>query len=193
MADRIIVQRRGDMIVASDGGAREQIRALPEGTDLGATIVKPRNIAFHRKAFSLAQLGFQYWQPKSMVTNVEKHTVTTLADFLIRRGVDGDAVAALCSEFLVLLNQKREKTEAEKSFEAFRDFITVEAGFFDTIMSPAGPRRVARSWSFASMEAPEFEAMYKSIFNVLWDLVLNQQFDTPEDAEEAAEQMLNYA
>ena len=195
MAETIIVQRRGEMIVGSDAHAKEQIRALPEGVDLGAKVVKPRNLAFHRKVFSMVQLGFQYWQPTTMVTTVERKTVHTLADFLIRKGLDGDAVAALCSEFLMTLDQKREKTEAEKSFEAFREFVTVEAGFFDTIMSPAGPRRVAKSWSFANMSEEEFQAMYKAIFNVLWEMVLNQAFESPEAAEAAAaaaEQLLNY-
>ena len=187
------MQRRGDMLVPMDGANRDELRKLPEGIGLGVTAVKPRNLAFHRKAFSLVQLAFQYWQPTNYLSTVERHTVRTLGEFLCNNGLEYDTVSALCSSFLRHLNNKRGETlEAEKSFEAFRDFITVQAGFCDVVISPAGPRKVAKSWSFANMDQDTFEALYAQIMNVCWELVLKQTFESQEAAEAAAEQLLQY-
>lgn len=193
MAERMMMQREGDGLVPADQASRDELRKLPENTLLGVTAVKPRNLRFHRKVFSLVQLAFQYWNPTDYLTTVERSTVRTLADYLCHHGLDAEAVSNLCAGFLGHLNERRgERLEAEKSFEAFRDFITVEAGFCDTVISPAGPRRVPKSWAFANMDEDTFQALYKQIFTVCWELILKQTFSTPDAAEAAAEQLLSY-
>ena len=192
MAKTLRLERRGDMLIAADNESLDAVRGLPEGRPLNAQVVVPRNEAFHRKLFSLLRLAFDYWQPTNYLTNVERHTVRQLHDYLIRRGLTEEAVSGLCTDFLRGLNEHRQEFEFAKDIGAFREFVTVEAGFYDTVISPAGPRRVAKSWSFAKMDEEEFARMYKAIFDVVWSLVLKQHFESPEAADAAAEQLLSY-
>lgn len=192
MAERIIVRRQGNALVPVDKQGIEAVLRLPKDKELAADVVVPRNVRFHRKAFALLQLSFSYWEPKNFVTAVERNTVASLGKFLVSRGLDRDAVRALCEEFLRHLNSRRQTLEAEKSFEAFREFITVEAGYFDVVLTPAGPKKVAKSWRFASMDETAFSNFYRALFNACWRLVLSQHFDSEDEAESAAEQLLTF-
>lgn len=193
MTNRIIMVRRGDMLVPAGNEQLDSLRKLPTGVQLGVTAVQPRNLQFHRKAFALIKLAFDYWQPTNFVTTVETQTVRHLADYLCQSGLDANAVSALCSQFMQHLNAKRAQTlEAEKDIEQFRTFVTIQAGFYDTVMTPAGPKRVAKSWSFTNMNNDQFSDMYRQLMTVCWNLVLSQTFESPEAAEQAANQLINF-
>lgn len=193
MAKTLRLNRRGDMLIAADNDSLDALRELPEGKALKGQIVAPRNEAFHRKVFSMVQLAHQMWEPTTYLSSVERHTVQMLADYLCQNGLNADAVSSLCIGFMQRLDDKRsERSDFDKSFQAFRNFITVEAGFYDVVITPAGPRKEPKSWSFAKMDEDTFQELYKAIFGVCWSLVLEQRFESPEAAEAAAEQLLNY-
>lgn len=192
MGDRIIVRRHGHALVPVGPHDIEALQELPNGRELAANVVVPRNIKLHRKAFAMLNLTFDYWQPSNLVSSVEQQTVNRLSAFLVRSGLDGEAVKALCSEFMGHLERSRESLEGEKSREAFREFITIEAGYFDIVLTPGGPRKRAKSWRFGSMDDQTFSAMYSAIFAACWRLVLSQHFDSADEAEAAAEQLLQF-
>lgn len=194
MAKTLSLHRRGDMLLGADNASLDQLRELPEDKTLRGQIVVPRNEAFHRKVFSMVQLAHQMWEPVTYLSSVERHTVRMLADYLCHHGLDAETVSALCSDFMQRLDDKRaERADFDKSFQAFRDFITVQAGFYDEVITPAGPRKVPKSWAFASMDDDTFQELYRAVFAVCWELVLQQRFESPEAAEAAAEQLLTYA
>lgn len=192
MAERILMRRRGDMLVPEDSAGIDALRKMPTDRTLGATVVVPRNIGLHRKAFALVNLAFDYWEPSSFVTAVERQTIAKLGRFLIDNGMDLDTVANLANQFVRHLSTARQTVEAEKSFDAFRDFVTVEAGYYSVIHTPAGPRKDAKSWSFASMDDQEFAVFFKALLAACWRLVLSQHFDSQEAAEAAAMQLLEF-
>lgn len=192
MAKRIIVRRQGNALVPVGPSDVDALQALPTDRELAAEVVVPRNVRLHRKAFALAHLAFSYWEPKNLVTNVERHTVGQLGKFLAASGLERDTVRSLCVEFLRHLDRRRQTLEAEKSFDAFREFITIEAGYFDVVLTPSGPRKVAKSWRFASMDDTTFAAFYGALFSACWRLVLAQHFDSETEAEAAAEQLLTF-
>lgn len=192
MAERIIMQRRGDMLVAVDPAGIDAIRKLPKDKPLGVTAVVPRNIKLHRKAFGLVQLAFHYWNPSNFITSVERKTVVSLGAFLVDHGIARETAKDLCTQFLIRLNAGRETLEAEKSFDAFRDFLTIDAGYYTVIHTPSGPRKEAKSWSFGSMDDVEFSRFFKALLSSSWRLVLSQHFATETDAEDAAEAMLGF-
>ena len=127
-----------------------------------------------------------------MVSKIEKETCIHLAEFLAENGINSDACYHLTTAFLQRLEQRRARTEAEKSKQAFREWVTVEAGFSEVINTPAGPRRKAKSWSFGRMGEEEFQAMYQQVLNVVWELVLRHHFANPQEAENAAAQLMSY-
>lgn len=192
MAERMVMVRKGDMLLPMDNESLEELRKLPNGRPIGVDTVMVRNYELHKKAFVLVKLAFDYWEPKNLLSAIERKTVGNLGKFMVQHGVDQQAARNLCKAYMAQLDQKRKAMEAERSFEAFREFITIEAGFFDTVITPAGPKRVAKSWAYKNMTEDRFRELYKGILSACWDLVLKQTFDSPEHAEQVAMELLRF-
>ena len=88
---------------------------------------------------------------------------------------------------------ERAASAVEKSREAFREWITIEAGHFHLIHTPDGVRKEAKSISWASMDDTAFEPLYRDVFAACWRLVLSSHFETEADAMAAADQMGTFA
>ncbi|EBA9034363.1 DUF1367 family protein, partial [Salmonella enterica] len=81
-----------------------------------------------------------------------------------------------------------------KSFDAYRAWVTVEAGHYDAIQLPDGTlRKHPRSIAFSSMDEVEFQQLYKSALDVLWRWILSRTFRTQREAEDAAAQLMSFA
>ena len=167
----------------------DAIQRLKHGTIYRADVTAPRNLKRHRRFFALLNLAFDYWQPESMVAEVERATIERFGKYLINHSVSTDAVYALKAGFLNELEFNRQHSEAGKDFESFRAWITVKAGFFNLINSPAGPRKVPKSISFAQMDDVEFSDFYRQILNVCWELCLHKIFN---NQDELAKQLLEF-
>lgn len=189
---RFPIIRRGDMLLPANPEALEAVRALPIGRELGCDVVQLRNAALHRKAFAFVKLSFDYWNPTNFLATAERQTVGKLGKFLVDSGLDRDAVRTLCKQFLHHLNNGRRGLEAAKDFEAFRNFITIEAGYYRLVITPAGHRREAKSWAYKNMGEAEFQKLFEAIRGVCWELILSQTFATIEEADAVAEQLMNF-
>lgn len=192
MADRLLMRRFGEVLVPANDEAKAAMDTLPVREDVAVDVVRLRNGALHRRAFAYLQLAHQLWNPANFLTATEKAVVKKLGMFLVQRGLDRDAVRSLCGEFLGHLNAARKGLEAERSFDAFRDFVTIEAGFYKTVITPAGPRREAKSWAYKNMTETEFQLLFEAIRDTCWKLVLSQEFASIEDADAAASQLLEF-
>ncbi|WP_372809356.1 DUF1367 family protein [Litorivivens sp.] len=192
MATRIPMVRHGDMLMPTNKEAVELLRGFPVNKEVAVDVVRLHNGALHRKAFAFLKLAFEYWQPVTYLTKAEQATVNKLSKFLGDSGLDGEAVDSLCSSFLQRLDQHRRGTAIEKDFASFREFVTVEAGFFKTVITPAGPRREAKSWAYVNMSEDEFQMLFTAIRRVCWELILSQTFECIEHADAAAEQMMSF-
>lgn len=188
MAEFWIV-RQGDSLYAANESDLHEIRKLPIGKPIKNNAVVPRNLQFHRKSFALLNLAFEYWKPATMVSEVERQTVESLKRYMAHHGVSGEAIDALCLGFINHLDARRDHAECCKDFDSFREYVTVKAGFFKMISSPAGPRRVAKSISFAAMDGADFDNYYRQILNVCWQLCLHSVF---QDQEQLADQLLRF-
>ncbi|WP_139053394.1 DUF1367 family protein, partial [Salmonella enterica] len=81
-----------------------------------------------------------------------------------------------------------------KSFDAYRAWVTVEAGHYDAIQLPGGTlRKHPRSIACSSMDEVEFQQLYKSALDVLWRWILSRTFRTQREAENAAAQLMSWA
>lgn len=81
-----------------------------------------------------------------------------------------------------------------KSFERFRKDVLIMAGHHDVVVNiKSEVRYEAKSISFGSMDEAEFSELYKSVFNVLWTMVLSKvQGMTEETAENTINQLLEF-
>lgn len=157
-----------------------------------------RNYAFHKRFFKLLQLGFDYWTPTGgAITSRERKLLSGFVDYLCE-SVGREYTPVLSGAADLYLNsiatRRTQGTALLKSFDAFREWVTVLAGFYTEHFYPDGSRgRRAKSITFANMDETEFQQVYKSVLNVLWNWILFRKFSSPEEVENAAAQLLEFA
>lgn len=191
MAD-IMLMRRGSGLVPVNQSDVEALNKLPIGRELKGAITQMRNPAFHRKAFALMNLGFQHWCPETTVTKVERDTVIAMGRFMVAGGLPVETAKTICSQFMDKLNAQREHIEADKSFEAFRAWLTVESGYYRLVQTPVGVKKEPVSISFSSMDEAAFGDFYRAIFGTLWRVVLSKSFPTEQAAENAVAELMSF-
>ncbi|ECZ0011698.1 DUF1367 family protein [Salmonella enterica] len=184
------------------------IPATPETSDilqskikLGAVLVaefrQVRNPAFHRRFFALLNLGFEYWEPTGgAISANERKLVNGYAKFLAAYGGNESALLDAAEQYLEQIANRRVTNGISlcKSFDAFREWVTVQAGFYTEHFYPDGSRgRRAKSIAFASMDETEFQQVYKAVLNVLWNWILFRKFSSPEEVENVAAHLLEFA
>lgn len=80
----------------------------------------------------------------------------------------------------------------EKNFEAFREEVTILAGYYEQTFDIHGRMRLrARSIAFARMEEPEFEELYSAVANVLLQHVLTR-YANREELDAVVEQIMGF-
>jgi len=166
---------------------------------LGAVIVgdfkQIRNPRFHKKFFALLNLTFDYYEPSSgVLTADEKRIATKIFKTLDNHNNKNGFFIDFGREFMRAESEDRRSTieNIEKAFEPFREWLIVEAGFYNEVPVPGGIVKKAKSISFAKMDDFEFSGLYKSVFNVCWLFVLSRVFNNEHEAEEAALNLLNF-
>ncbi|WP_336222794.1 DUF1367 family protein [Enterobacter bugandensis] len=184
------------------------IPATPETSDilqskirLGDVLIaefrRVRNSAFHRRFFALLNLGFEYWEPTGgAISSNERKLVTGYAKFLASYGGNEGALIDAAEQYLEQVAHRRVTNGISlcKSFDAYRSWVIVEAGHFDTIQLPDGTlKKHPRSISFANMDELEFQQLYKAALDVLWRWVLSRSFRSRDEAENVAAQLLGFA
>ncbi|HCL5312104.1 TPA: DUF1367 family protein [Salmonella enterica subsp. enterica serovar Birkenhead] len=166
------------------------------GAVLEAEFRQVRNAAFHRKFFALLNLGFEYWTPAGgAITSAERKLVTGYAKYLASYGGSQQALMDAAEAYLARMADKRTGSISIcKSFDAYRAWVTVEAGYYDVVELPDGSiRKVARSISFAKMDDTEFQGLYKAAFDVLWRWILSRAFRSYDEAENVAMQLMEFS
>ncbi|STT81516.1 Protein of uncharacterised function (DUF1367) [Klebsiella pneumoniae] len=185
-----------NVLIPAEPGTSEYLQLIPVGQLLCGEFRKPRNYAFHKKFFKLLTLGITTGHlpvvslsPRSvpsypgLSTSFHPISISALRSRTPRR----------CIYPLSGISRSRDMALL-KHFESFREWATIQAGFYDEYQMPDGSRRrVAKSISFASMDDSQFNGVYKSVLNVLWNYILRRKFHSPAEAENAASQLLSFA
>lgn len=157
-----------------------------------------RNYAFHKRFFKLLQLGFEYWTPVGgTLSPDELQLIDRFVGYLVKMSGHryGEVLTAAADDFL-LEEGKLQTREIVllKSFEPYRAWVTVQAGYYDEVILPDNSRRrVPKSISFARMDEDTFRSLYKDVFNVLWNYILRHKFRSQQEAENVAMQLLGFA
>jgi hypothetical protein len=144
----------------------------------------------------MLDLAFDYFEPVGgLVPRQELRGIQGLAKFFEQAsgkpGQLSDAVAAYIEQ---LEKDRAERFPAvDKSREAFREWVTIEAGHFHLVRTPDGVRKEAKSISWSAMDETAFQPLYRDVFNACWRLVLSAHFETEEAAMSAADRMGDFA
>lgn len=195
MADLALIRTPQGLVPATEAD-REVTQKWKLGQVVHGKFTRMRNAKFHGKFFSMLDLAWDYWEPVGgLVPRQEMRGIRGLAKFFEdasgKPGQLSDAVAAYIAQIEV---DRAERFPAvDKSREAFREWVTIEAGHFHLVRTPDGVRKEAKSISWASMDDTAFEPLYRDVFNACWRLVLSAHFETEEAALSAADQIGSYA
>lgn len=168
---------------------------LGQGVRVKAVMLKPRSIQHHRLYWGgLIEITMDYWEPTGgLVSASETGTLKRFADWLDRKGGNSGAVRRACGAFLDELRHSRgSRIEApHKSREALHEWIKVEAGYFDYVMTPNGVTKKPRSINFNAMSQDEFNDFYKQAFSVCWRFILSRTFKDKSEADNAINQLIH--
>lgn len=176
----------------------EFLHSVKIGEWIHADFKRVRNYAFHKRFFKLLQLGFDYWTPAGgSLSPDELQLVNRFVGYLVEMSGQryGEVLSAAADEFLLVEGRLRTRDVALlKSFEPYRAWVTVQAGYYDEVILPDNTRRrTPKSIAFARMDEDTFRQLYKDVFNVLWNFILRHKFRSQQEAENVAMQILEFA
>lgn len=195
MADLALVRSANGLVGATDAD-RELISKLKYGATVHGDFKKMRNAKFHGKFFALLALAFDYWEPVGgLIPRQELRGIHGLAKYFEEiNGRPGQLTNAV-QAYIDQLEQDRIQRfpVVEKSREAFREWVTVEAGHFTLVQTPAGIEKRQKSIAWSKMDDVAFEALYKDVFATCWRLVLQSHFETEAEAMAAADLLGTFA
>ncbi|EBH5932289.1 DUF1367 family protein [Salmonella enterica] len=195
---QLVKQTSSGILLPATPESEDILRSVKTGEWIHADFKRVRNYAFHKRFFRLLQLGFDYWTPAGgSLSPDELQLVNRFVGYLIKMSDHqySDTLTAVADEFLLMEGQLRTQDVALlKSFEPYRAWVTVQAGYYDEVILPDNTRRrIPKSIAFARMDEDTFRALYKDVFNVLWNFILRHKFSTQQEAENVAMQLLEFA
>lgn len=196
MAQIQLIKTSSTTLTTANAEASEFLQRIKTGIWLNCNVTQARNYLFHKRFFALLNLGFEYWTPTGgTITPAEKLYLNGYIRYLISIVGNDEILYQTELDYNERAGNRRANGHAiVKSFEAFRKWATVEAGFYDEFILPDNTRRrEARSISFANMSEQEFHEVYKAVFGVLWNHILFRAFPSQREAENVAMQLLELA
>lgn len=197
MAQLSFIKASNDTLIPATPDTRDFLHSKVKlGDVLTAEFKKVRNPKFHRLYFSLLNLGFEYYTPTGgTISPEEKHLIRGYVNYLAAYAGHGDTLNSLAIGYLKKVRAERaDCVTLVKSYDAFRRWVTIEAGYYIELVMPDGVKtKEPISISFAKMDDTEFSELYKSTLNVLWSFILSKTFKTHQEAENAASQLMSYA
>ena len=79
-------------------------------------------------------------------------------------------------KFFKMVQVGHNNTKLDMPFEAYRDYVTIKAGFANIYKTPKGIFVQAQSISFASMNQEKFEEVYQRVLDVvIRDIGINKE------------------
>ena len=197
MIEAAVIRTPAGTLAAATAADAEILRSLQAGRAYRVKVTQLSNRSYqHHKLFfgGLLPLAYEYWQPTGgLVGKAERETVQWVVRHMARQTGANEAVLQEAAEqsLQTLARLRAEKYgAAQHSMEAFRKWLTVEAGYYDVYETPAGIRKEAKSISFAQMDQEAFNEFYRACFQVAWNMMLSAKFPSEEAALRAAEEMM---
>ncbi len=195
MAELALIRTAQGLVPATEAD-REAIQCWKAGQVIHGKFTKMRNARFHGKFFAMLDLAWEYWEPVGgLIPRQEMRGIRGLAKFFEAQNGRPGQLSNAVDAYIAGLEQARAERfpSVDKSREAFREWVTIEAGHFHLVRTPDGVRKEAKSISWANMDDTQFEPLYRDVFNACWRLVLSAHFDTEGAALAAADQIGSFA
>lgn len=195
MAELAVVRVPQGLIPATPADS-EIIERWKLGDVVRGKFTKMRNPRFHRKFFAMLDLAWEYWEPTGgLIPRQELRGIWGLARYFERQNNRPGQLTNAVTAYIAHLQEERAGRfpAVEKSREAFRSWVIVEAGHYELAHTPNGIVRRPKSIRWDRMDDTEFVPLYRDVFGVCWRLVLSGHFESEEDAMAAADMLGAFA
>jgi hypothetical protein len=182
--------------------ATDYDKDILEDISLGETIevrykkCKPRSIQHHKLYFGgLLGMALEYWEPTGgLVSSAEEAIVREYTEYLCKYAGDQSVLRDVANSFIDNKKYNRRKyIEACPTLtkEQLHEWVKIEAGYYDVIVTPGGIKKKAQSISFSKMNQDEFNQFYKLAFGVVWNFILSQVFENKQECQDAIHQLMS--
>lgn len=200
MSISFVVQKIGDAfypVTASDEEIAAPIKQR-QGFRVEMVRMSARAIENHRLYFGgLVQLVAKYWvSDDGLISEYDKKVMSDLIDWVANQGKNTEALQDLINLYLEDRKDKikaalPEYEKAADTLNSIHQWLKMEAGYYDAVLTPTGVRKEVHSISFNAMpDEEEFKLFYKKVFNVAWKFVFSKaNFKNQEETEELALRM----
>ncbi|EFW2479444.1 DUF1367 family protein, partial [Shigella sonnei] len=141
---QLVKQTSSGLLLPATPESCDFLHQIKIGEWIHADFKRVCNYAFHKRFFKLLQLGFDYWTPVGgAITPRERKLVSGFVDYLCE-SVGREHTPALSEAAEQYLNtvatRRTSDTALLKSFEAFREWVAIQAGFYTEHFYPDGSR-----------------------------------------------------
>lgn len=137
---QLVKQTASGILLPATPESEGFVHSVKTGEWIHADFRRVRNYAFHKRFFKLLQLGFDYWTPVGGVLSPDELSlINRFVTYLVEMSGHqyGDVLTSAADEFLLKEGQLRTGDVALlKSFEPYRAWVTVQAGYFDEVVLP---------------------------------------------------------
>lgn len=189
----VMVPVKHAMVPATDHDA-ELMRQCKGPMKFTAVKQSARSLQHHRLYWGgLLRLTFDYWEPDTgLLSPSEIATLNKFSRWLDAKSGNSGAISTACDLFMSELRQSRaSKIETpQKSIQELHEWVKVEAGHFELVMTPAGIKKKSLSINFNAMSQEQFNDYYKRAFSVCWRLVLSRTFESEQQADTAINELM---
>ncbi len=180
----LVMVRMGQSLVPQISHDASLLESIAPGQAVKVRVcsMKERSRKQHNLYFGgLLELAADYFEPAGGV--IQKGEVRVLKNFIrfIERHTGGPQAGLrnAYGQYLSQLRQARADKVAQPELKRHQlirllhEWVKEEAGLYDVVLTPAGPRRQIRSMSIDSMDADDFDAYFREAFNVIWRFLLS--------------------
>lgn len=152
----------------------------------------------HNKLYwsGLLELASQYWTPTSgCLSPAEEKLLEGFAIYL-NKLTDGSGKQGLEQARIAYQEAIKKKRAAHyelpaKDKDDIHMWIKEELGYYNLILTPAGWRKELKSTNFETMGQERFNKFYKDAFDVVWNFILSQHFESEEQAQNVINELLS--
>lgn len=193
-----LVRQGADIFYPATEYDKEQLNDVMVGTAINVkyTKTKSRSLQHHKLYFGgLLGLAMEYWDPSSGVMSTHEESILReFAVWLDKLAGRGGLLQDTASEFIdEVKSRRREKIQSlpARNKAQLHEWVKIQAGYYDVVVTPGGIKKVAQSIRFDSMSQDQFNEFYKLAFNVVWNFILSKVFKDELECNRAINELMS--
>jgi hypothetical protein len=198
----VLVKAQNGTFIPMTTHDKSQAESLKVGEAFKCKVksMSSRSYQFHKMYFGgLLELAADYFEPSGgLIQQGETKAIKNFIRFLesASGGLPQIGLRQAYKAYITELRQRRALKVAQPELKKhelinlLHEWVKEEAGLYDILVTPTGPRKKIKSISFDKMEALEFDQYFKAAYDVIWRHILSGRFPTQADYDRALNQLM---